>query len=130
MNTRLLVMVSGAIEGATGVALIIVPELVTHLLFGTGLSSSGIAVARGAGLVLLFLSIVCWPRGNEATSKAIRALFVYNLLAGLYFGYLRVDGGLVGYLLWPACVLHLLLAILLARPAYESVRQTVKQVDR
>ena len=126
MTTRLLLMVSGAIEVATGAALILAPEVVARLLLGAGLSDGGVAVARVAGFGLLSLSIACWPGGNEATAQATWALFVYNLLAGLYLGYLRVGGGFVGYLLWPACALHALLALLFARPAYERARQTLQ----
>src|SRR5208283_1181692 len=121
MKTETVAMVSAAIEAATGVALIAVPDLVARVLLGTELSGSGIAVARVAGFGLLSLAIGCWPGGNEASAQAVCALFVYNLLAGLYLGYLRVGGEFAGYLLWPACVLHLLLALLLGRPAFEAV---------
>src|SRR5271165_4991121 len=117
MTTRTLVLLSAAIEAATGVALIADPDFVVHFLLGAGLSGSGIAVARVAGFGLLALGLACWPGGNDATAQATRALFVYNLLAGLYLGYLRVAGGFAGFLLWPACILHVLLAFLLARPA-------------
>ena len=64
-----------------------------------------------------------WRAGRAAINpirQATRALFTYNLLAGLYLGYLRVGGGFVSYLLWPACVLHIAFALLLVRPAYET----------
>lgn len=114
-------MISALIEAATGVALIGLPNAVARLLLGTGLSSSGVAVARVAGFGLLALGIACWPGSGDATPHVTRALFVYNLLAGLYLGYLRVGGGFVSYLLWPACVLHIVLGLLLARRAYEGV---------
>ncbi len=118
MTTRVLVMGSAAIEAATGVALIAVPELVASLLLGTELSSSGVAVARVAGFGLLTLAIACWPGSDGSSPQATRALFVYNLLAGFYLGYLRVAGGFAGYLLWPACILHGALALLFVRPAF------------
>jgi len=109
--------VSAAIEGATGAALILIPEIVSRVLLGAELGSAGVAVARVAGFGFLSLTIACWPRGNGASLQTIRALFVYNLLAGLYLGYLTVGGGFTGYLLWPACILHVALALLFARPA-------------
>src|SRR5271165_4292828 len=121
MTTRMLVMVSAAIEAATGVALIAVPDLVARLLLGTGLSGSGVAVARVAGFGLLSLAIACWSGGADTSPHATRALFLYNLLAGLYLGFLRVGGEFAGYLLWPACIVHVLIALLLARPAYKRV---------
>jgi len=117
MTTRNLARVSAAIEVGTGVALIAVPEVVARLLLGTELTSGGIAVARIAGCGLLALGLACWPGGNDATPQAVRALVIYNLLAGVYLGYLRVGGGFVSYLLWPACALHLVLGLLLARAA-------------
>ena len=117
MTTRLVLMVSGAIEATTAIALILAPELVARLLLGTELSGAGVAVARVAAFGLLSLAIACWPSGTVVDTQAVRALFVYNLLAGFYLGYLRVGAGFITFLLWPACVLHVLLALLLARPA-------------
>ena len=113
-------MISAAIEAVTGVALIAVPDLVAGLLLGAELSPSGVAVARVAGFGLLSLAIACWPSGDDATHQAIRALFAYNLLAGLYLGFLRVGGGFTGLLLWPACALHLILGAMLAPSALSS----------
>ena len=56
-----------------------------------------------------------------AAMQAVRGLFTYNLLAAVYLGYLRGSGSFAGDLLWPAAVLHGLLAVLLARPAYVSL---------
>ena len=121
MTTRSLTTLSAAIEAATGIALIAVPDRVAHVLLGTGLSDSGIAVARLAGVALLSLGLACWPTAHSATPSAIRALFAYNLLAAFYLGYLRVSGTFVAFLLWPACALHAVLALLFARPAYGRV---------
>ena len=121
MTTRMLVTLSAAIEAVTGVALIADPSLVARVLLGAGLSGAGIAVGRVGGLGLLSLGLACWPGRDVATAPATRALFTYNLLAAAYLGYLRVGAGFDSYLLWPACALHALLAVLLARPAWERV---------
>ncbi|MGB7553310.1 MAG: hypothetical protein WBM04_03000, partial [Candidatus Korobacteraceae bacterium] len=112
MMTRALVILSAAIEFATGIALIAAPDLVAHVLLGDGLSNSGVAVARLAGVALLSLGLACRPSRDGASAHATRALFAYNLLAALYLGYLRVGGGFAGYLLWPACALHALITLL------------------
>ncbi len=117
----MLVMLSAAIEAATGLALLAAPDLVARLLLGDGLSASGIAVARLTGVALLCLGLAGWPTARDATPSAVRALFAYNLLAALYLGYLRVGGGFVSFLLWPACALHALLAFGLAWTAYGGV---------
>ena len=125
MTTRALMVLSAAIEMATGIALIVVPSLVGRALLGQDLSGAGIAVARVAGIGLLSLGLACWPGQADITPPTERALLVYNLLAAVYLGYLRVGAGFVSYLLWPACILHVVLTILLAvqhkrgtQPAY------------
>ena|SRR5271165_6203836 len=123
MTTRLLRTVSAAIEAATGIALIAVPELVGRVLLGVSLSESGVAVARLAGVALLSLGLACWPTANDINSSALRGLFVYNLLAAVYLGYLRASGEFAGFLLWPACALHAVLTILFARPAFSAAKQ-------
>ena len=121
MTTKLLTKLSAAIEAATGIALIAVPELVARVLLGTGLSDGGIAVGRMAGFALLSLGLACWPTADSVIPSVVRALLAYNLLAALYLGYLRVSGDFVAFLLWPACVLHAVLAVLFARPAFGRV---------
>ena len=120
MTTRLLTTVSAVIETATGIALIAVPEMVARVLLGTELSESGIAVGRLAGCALLSLGLACWPTRDDTKPSTVRALFAYNLLAGVYLGYLRFSGEFVAFLLWPACALHAGLAILFARSVIEK----------
>jgi hypothetical protein len=117
MTTKTVMKLSAAIETLTGVALILSPDFIATILIGVGLSGGGIAVARITGIALLCLALACWP-GDYATRHAVCALFTYNLLASVYLVYLRVGGGFVGVLLWPACVIHALFALLLGRPAF------------
>ena len=98
------------------------PGFGVHLLFGADLSSPGIAVTRFTGLALFSMGLACWPNKDEASSQVTWALFTYNLLVALYLVYVRFGEGFNGYLLWPACVLHSLLAVLQARPAFERLR--------
>ena len=120
MNARTLVTLSSAIEAATGIALIAVPDVVARILLGAELSISGVVVARVAGFGLLSLAIACWPHGDDASISSVRGLFVYNLLAAIYFAYVGVSGIFFTYLLWAVCALHGLLAILMVRPVYKT----------
>lgn len=122
MTTRTLVTVSAVIEVMTGLVLIVNPALVGRVLLAADLSGSGVAVGRLCGIGLLSLGLAGWPSGESVPVQATRALFAYNVLAAFYLGYLRVGGGFVSYLLWPACVLHAVLALLMARPTWEGVR--------
>jgi hypothetical protein len=118
MTTVTLSKLSAAIEVVTGILLITSPSLVVRILLSAHLSDAGVAVGRLCGIALLSLGLACWPNENVTSAQATRALFTYNLLAAFYLGYLRVGAGFVSYLLWPACVLHALLAAWLARPVY------------
>jgi len=108
---------AAVIEAATGLALIIHPPLLSHLLLGEGVSGAGMALGRVAGFALLSLGLACWPGLDSAgaNTQAARALLTYNLLATLYLGYLGIGGQTVGTVLWPAVALHAVLTLLLAR---------------
>jgi hypothetical protein len=102
---------AAAEAGATSLILLLSPALFGRLILGAELSEPGRALGRLTGIALLAFAAACWP---EPAAKAIRAMFVYNLLATLYLSYLGIEGTSVGFLLWPAVVLHLLLTALLA----------------
>jgi hypothetical protein len=123
VTARTVATIAAALEVTAGSALIANPNFVVYLLIGSSLSSAGIAVGRVGGFGLLSLGLACWPIGKAVTAQATSALLTYNLLFALYIGYLGVRGGFTGYLLWPACVLHALLGLLLALPTYEAVRR-------
>jgi hypothetical protein len=104
-------------EGATGVALLIVPSLVGHLLLGAELTGIAVIVARVAGIALVALSLACWP------GTPLIGMLTYSAAVTLYLAYVGFAGGLSGILLWPAVVLHVILTALLAR-ASASDKQT------
>jgi len=108
---------AAVLEAATGLALIIDPPLLSHLLLGEGVSGAGIALGRVAGFALLGLALACWPGLESAgvNTPALRALLTYNLLVTLYLAYLGIGSRLLGSLLWPAVVIHAVLTLLLAR---------------
>jgi hypothetical protein len=120
VTTKTLVLAGAALETATGVLLMADPGLVVRLLIGANLSGGGVAVARVCGLALFALGLACWPSRTGVSAQAIRALFAYNFLFALYIAYLGIGGGFTAYLLWPACILHGLMALFLARPTYEA----------
>jgi hypothetical protein len=121
MRTNTLILISCSIELATGLALIAVPNLVGDVLLSVGLAPSGEAVARVGGFALVSLALACWPGEEGNNKRPVRALFVYNLAAAIYLGYLRVGGDFTSYFLLPASGLHGLLGLMLARPAYRNL---------
>ncbi len=121
LTTITLLRLCATFESATGVVQIAFPDFLVRVLFGSGGLSSDIVVSRGAGLGPFVLGLACWPIEDDVAATVIWAQLVYNLLVALYLGYLRIAGGFVGALLWPACALHAVIALLLAVLAYERV---------
>lgn len=112
-------------EAATGVALLIVPSLVGRLLLGVELSGVSVVIGRVTGIALVGLSIACWP-GRTA---ALRGMLTYSGLATAYLAWVGTRGEWVGSLLWPAVVLHAVIAILLGR-AWLTSQTTARQDNR
>ena len=96
-------------EGATGLALILVPSFVGQALLGAPLSGVAIPVGRVAGIALVGLAIACWP------GRALVGMWIYGTAVALYLALLGVAGGFAGPLLWPAVVVHAALSGLLGR---------------
>jgi len=130
MKTKTLLMLSSSIEFVTGLALIAAPGLVANVLLSAGLAPGGQATARVGGIALVSLAIACWPRGEVEHAQPVVALFLYNLLAAFYLGYLKIGGEFSTFLLLTASALHGLLALLFARPAYGASAFTTQKSFR
>ncbi len=96
-------------EAATGLALLIFPSLVAHLLLGGELTGIAIAIARVTGIALIGLGIACWP------GPPLVGMLTYSALVTLFLAYYGVANGLTGILLWPAVALHAILSVFLGR---------------
>ena len=106
-------------EGATGLALMLIPSFVGRLLMGVELSGITIVVGRVAGIALVSLAIACWPN-KQSTRSALSAMLMYGVLVTLYLTFLGFRGEWVGPLLWPAVLLHVVIAISLSRAWFIS----------
>lgn len=127
MKTKTLLTISASIELATGIAVIASPRIVAAVLFAPELTPSGVAIARVGGCGLVSLAMACWPRGaclpgERDHEQPIRALFLYNLLAACYLGYLELSGDFASPFLLPAAALHTILALLFIQPVYQTAR--------
>jgi len=103
------------VECGTGLALMIDPAIVARLLLGDELSDVGAVLGRCFGVALLALGLACSP-GRERTgggSQASRGMLTYNVLIALYLAYLGTVGHMAALLLWPAVLLHAVVALLL-----------------
>jgi hypothetical protein len=115
-------------EGATGVALLLVPSLVGQLLFGEELTGIAMTVARVTGIALVALGVACYP--GEAADRGLCGMLTYSLLATLYLGHLAFGGEWVGNLLWPATAIHVALTFLLAVAWFKDRRVKGTQMRR
>ena len=106
---KILLILTGVAEAATGVALLAAPALVGRLLLGADLVGVSAVVARVAGIALLALGVGCWP------GPASLGMLTYSTLATVYLAHLALGGEWIGPFLWPAVVLHAVITILLGR---------------
>jgi hypothetical protein len=102
-------------EGATGVALMIVPSLVGRLLLGAEFSGVAALVGRVAGIALFALGIACWLARTDTPSRAARglvaAMLFYNVVVAALLAFAGLGSGLRGPMLWPAVTLHAVMAV-------------------
>jgi hypothetical protein len=87
-------------------------------LLGEQLSGVATPVARVAGIALIALGIACWPG-----SSPLLGMLAYSALVTMYLAYLGAAGVVDGMLLWPAVVLHAILAALLVRDFSKTRRR-------
>jgi hypothetical protein len=110
---RLVLVFAATAELATGLALLAAPSVVSELLLGKVLTGTALPVARVAGIALTGLALTCWP------GPPWLGMLIYSVTIALYLAFLGFTGGASGALLWPAVILHLVLAVLL-RPGARS----------
>ena len=97
-------------EGATGLVLFAYPPIVVRLLFGQGISGTGLIMGRLAGLGLIALAVACRQQGEYRSGYD--GMLVWSILAALYLVVVGISGT-SGILLWPAVVVHGAIALLL-----------------
>ena len=118
---RTLLALGAVLEATTGLALLVRPPLLVRLLLGVEITATGVVMSRFAGIALIALGLACWP--SNLPRRALCGMLTYNSLAALYLIYLGLGGDRSGILLWPAAVLHAVLASLFAA-AWFNERKT------
>lgn len=112
---RKLLIFTSLLETALGFFLLILPSEVIYLVLGTETTKSMEAFCRLSGATFVCLGIACFPSKGETefpnSAPSVRAMFAYNLFAGIYLGYLKFAAGYDGILLLPACLLHIAITI-------------------
>jgi hypothetical protein len=110
-----LLTLTAIIEAATGLGLMVVPSVVVQLLLGAEISGASIPLGRVAGVALLALGVACWLAHCDQQSRAARglvsAMVLYNLGAVVILGAAGIRSQPVGVALWPAVILHAVMAV-------------------
>jgi hypothetical protein len=111
-----LLKLTALIEAATGFGLIVIPSVVVRLLLGSPLDTpAAVTLGRIAGAALLALGVACWLARDDTQSRTARGLVVamlmYNLVATAVLAFAGIGLQLHGVVLWPAVVLHAVMAI-------------------
>ncbi len=115
LSIKALLIVTAFIEVGTGALLLVVPSLTAEFLLGEGLSSSeALVVARVAGVALTSMGVACWLGRNgerRAQSGLVAGMLIYNLGVPIVLVHGWIASALEGQGLWPASLLHTVLAI-------------------
>ena len=111
-----LLKLTAIIEAAAGLALMVVPSVVVRLLLGSELNApTAVMLGRVAGAALLALGVACWLARGDTQSRAARglvaAMFLYNVATVAVLAFVGIGFGLQGAALWPAVVLHAVMAV-------------------
>ena len=101
------------VEIVTGTLLFFTPSSVARAVFGEGMTASGEAVGRFAGIVLVFLALACMP--SEGRYRKLVPLMALSWIVAVYLAVYGVFGARAGVLLWPAAIAHLSLGVGLTR---------------
>jgi hypothetical protein len=115
-NSKLLLSVTGVIEAATGLALLLAPDLLVQVLLRAVPDTPvGTTAARIAGAAVLSLAVACWLARGDVTAKAakglVTAMLFYNfaVVAILVLEWLRQ--GTSGIAFWPVVAGHIALGV-------------------
>lgn len=112
---KALLTVFALVEVGAGLVLLVSPSALTKLLFGTQLDApTALISGRVAGAALLALVLACWLARNDAQSLVAKGLvagmLLYNTGVVALLLYAGTASALAGVGLWPAVLIHLLLA--------------------
>jgi hypothetical protein len=120
--------VTALIELGAGLALPCCPSVTVTLLVGGAPlhAPAALTVARVGGAGLLALGVACWLARGDTQSRAARglvaAILLYDVAAVAVLAFAGIGFGVHGVALWPAVVLHAVMAVwcvtrLLRKPA-------------
>ena len=111
-----LFLVTAVVESATGILFLISPPLPVSILFDSSINDPvGLLAARLAGAAILSLGVACWLVSKDEKSRVAKglaaAMLLYNIAAIVLLVYAGLGAHLSGIGLWPAVVMHIVMAL-------------------
>ncbi len=115
MHRASLLTATAVIEVGAGLVLLCLPSVAFVLLLGVEPSApASTSIARIAGGALFSLGAACWFGRKKAwrrsTTAVIAVMLLYNVLIDALLAYAGTRLKMAGVLLWPAVVLHAVMA--------------------
>ena len=112
---KIFLTLTALIEAATGISLLMLPNVLVKLLLGAEISGVAIPLGRVAGIALLALGVACWLAGGDVRSRAagglVTAMLLYNFGVAVILGAAGMQLQPVGIALWPVVILHVTLTV-------------------
>ena len=111
MVQRFIVKVAACLEIVVGAIFIIAPNIPCALLFGANPENIGTPLARWVGVSLFAVGVACLPsNAGESHRRAALGLFAFNAGVAILFAWVGAVATVHGFLLWPAVILHAVIA--------------------
>src|SRR5215472_10112892 len=111
MVQRYIVKAAAYLEIIVGAVFITAPNIPCTLLFGANADNKATPLARWVGVSLFALGIACLPsKAGESHRSAVLGLFVFNAGVTILFAWVGAVSTVHGFLLWPAVILHAVIA--------------------
>ena len=125
---KILLTVTAIVEGIAGIGLFIAPASVVSLLLNTPLDTAGgLVAARLGGAAIVTVAICCWKARSfempQSAAGIVMAMLFYNFAAAAVLVYGGVRLGLQSKFVWPAIVVHAVLAVWCAMLVWFSNRK-------
>jgi len=112
---KLILIAMALAEVGTGLALIVAPSFIVELLLGEGLSSpQSLVLGRITGAALISIGVACWRASSgelRGSRSLVGSMLIYNSAVPVLLTLAAIVNGLRGIAIWPACAIHLALAI-------------------
>jgi phosphotransferase system glucose/maltose/N-acetylglucosamine-specific IIC component len=116
MNRAAFFLVTAVVEIGTGLFMVILPGVPLSLLLGISSSApETIIIARVAGAALFAIGVASamarHDRGSPALRGVLAGILIYDAAAAALLAYAGAGMQMAGPALWPAVMLHAVLAV-------------------